>query len=191
MASHPATSRDFRSQTGPVRGPVLVKVWDPVVRLFHWTVVTAVMLNLLVLNPGGRFHRWTGYVAAAALLVRVIWGFVGTRHARFAEFVPGPRRLIRYLRDLGNGNQPHYLGHNPAGAVMMLALMGLLAVVSITGYMTQTDTFWGADWVEELHSVSANLILVLALVHALAALYESWNHRENLVWAMITGRKRR
>ncbi|WP_425104895.1 cytochrome b/b6 domain-containing protein [Ancylobacter sp.] len=168
-----------------------VRVWDPVVRLFHWTVVAGCILNLFVLEDGELPHKIVGYAVAAALVIRLVWGFIGTRHARFADFVPTPSRLSAYVRALLRGEEPRMLGHNPAGAVMMLALMALLAAVCLTGWMTTLDAFWGEDWLEELHEGLANAILVLALLHAAAALFESWRHRENLVWSMVTGWKRR
>jgi len=172
----------------PSAGVATVSVWDPVVRLFHWTVVAGCLLNLFVLEDLA--HEVVGYLVAAALVVRVFWGLAGTGYARFADFVPTPSGLASYLGALVRGREPRMLGHNPAGAVMMLALMGLLAAVSVTGWMMGLDAFWGEDWLEELHEGLANAILVLALLHAAAALFESWRHRENLVWSMVTGRKR-
>lgn len=168
-----------------------VRVWDPVVRLFHWTVVTGCVLNLFILEDGESPHRIVGYVVAGALAVRLVWGFIGTKYARFADFVPTPARLVAYVRALRHGHEPRLLGHNPAGAVMMLALMALLAGVCLTGWMSTLDAFWGEDWLEELHETLGNAILVLALLHAAAALFESVRHRENLVWSMVTGWKRR
>lgn len=168
-----------------------VMVWDPVVRIFHWTVVAGCLLNLFIVEDGEALHEIIGYVVAAVLLVRVIWGFIGTHYARFAEFVPGPRRLGRYLSALAKGREPRMLGHNPAGAVMMLALMALLAATCASGWMMGLDAFWGEDWLEETHEWLANSILVLALLHAAAAIIESHRHRENLVLSMVTGRKRR
>jgi cytochrome b len=167
-----------------------IRVWDPIVRLFHWTVVAGCVLNLFILEDGELPHEIVGYIVAAVLVIRFAWGFVGTRHARFSDFVPTPSRLKAYVAALVRGREPRVLGHNPAGAVMMLALMVLLAGVSVTGWMTTLDAFWGEDWLEELHEALANAILVLALLHAAAALFESWRHRENLVWAMVTGRKK-
>ena len=170
--------------------PRTVRVWDPVVRLFHWTVVTACVLNLFILRPGKLYHRYVGYVVIAAVLIRLVWGFVGSHHARFADFFPTPGRLIPYLRDLLAGRDQRHIGHNPAAAVMMLGLMALLLATAVTGWMSTLDAFWGEDWLEELHGGLANAILVLALIHAAAAIVESLRHRENLVWAMVTGRKR-
>ncbi|QIB33499.1 cytochrome b/b6 domain-containing protein [Ancylobacter pratisalsi] len=167
-----------------------VRVWDPVVRIFHWTVVTGCILNLFILEDGDLPHEIVGYVVAGALVIRLVWGFIGTRYARFADFMPTPSRLRRYVAALAKGREPRMLGHNPAGAVMMLVLMALLAGVCLTGWMMGLDAFWGEDWLEELHETLANAILVLALLHAAAALFESWRHHENLVWSMVTGRKR-
>ncbi|MBB5754050.1 cytochrome b [Prosthecomicrobium pneumaticum] len=175
---------------GAAQAPARVAVWDPVVRLFHWTVVAGVVLNLFVLEPGKTAHRTVGYTIAAALAIRLVWGFVGTRHARFADFFPTPRRLARYLGALRRGEEARMLGHNPLAAVMMLTLMALLAATATTGWMTTLDAFWGEKSLEEVHGTLGNAIMVLAALHAFAALFESWRHRENLVWSMVTGRKR-
>jgi cytochrome b len=170
--------------------PLQVRVWDPVVRLFHWSVVAGCVLNLAVFTDGKGAHRWIGYAVAAALIVRVIWGFIGTRYARFADFVPGPSKLVAYLKALALGRAPRFLGHNPAGAMMMMALMALLAGVSLTGWMLTLDAWFGDDNLEDLHEALANGLFVIAGVHVVAAVFESWKHRENLVRSMITGRKR-
>ena len=106
-----------------------VMVWDPVVRIFHWTVVAGCLANLFILEDLA--HEVIGYVVAAALAVRIVWGFVGTPYARFNDFVPGPRRLREYLTLLARGREPRRLGHNPAAAVMMLVLMALLAAIVV------------------------------------------------------------
>lgn len=167
-----------------------IRVWDPLVRLFHWTLALGCILNLTLLREVEPAHHYVGYVVLAAIAVRVLWGFIGTRHARFSDFVVGPRRLLHYTLKAVGGAAPRHVGHTPAGGVMMLALMALAATAGITGWMMQLDQFWGVEWVEELHEAVANLILVLAIVHVVAALIESWHHRENLIKAMITGRKR-
>lgn len=173
-----------------VETPARVKVWDPVVRLFHWTVVAGCTLNLFILEPGHRAHRYVGYTILTVLAVRLVWGLIGTHYARFASFFPTPKRLLPYVQALAKGREPRMLGHNPLAALMMFALMGLLAATAITGWMTTLDAFWGLKWLEELHGLLANLILVLVGLHALAAIVESWRHRENLVWSMVTGWKR-
>lgn len=167
-----------------------IRVWDPVVRLFHWTLALGCILNLTLLREIEPAHHYVGYAVLAALTFRVLWGFVGTPHGRFSDFVVGPRRFASYLRKALNGNAPRYVGHNPAGGLMMLLLMMLAAVAGVSGWMMQLDPFWGEEWVEDLHEAAANAILLLAIVHIVAALVESWHHRENLIKAMITGRKR-
>lgn len=165
-------------------------MWDPVVRIFHWGVVACCVLNLFLLPPGKIAHRYVGYAALALLALRLVWGFVGTRHARFSDFVRGPSAVLRYIRDFAAGKTKRFVGHNPAAAWMMLLLMGLLGAVGTTGWLTTLDALWGNKMLEEVHVVLANSIMILAGVHALAAILESWHVRENLIWSMVTGRKR-
>lgn len=167
-----------------------IRVWDPVVRLFHWTVVAGCALNLFVFEDGKAIHRYIGYAVAAVLAYRIVWGFIGTRHARFFDFVPAPAGLVRYVKALLGGKEPRFVGHNPAGAIVMLGLMVLLAAVSVSGWMLTLDANFGNEELQELHEALANAILVVAAFHAAAALFESWRHGENLVWSMVTGRKR-
>ncbi|PZM10038.1 cytochrome b/b6 domain-containing protein [Rhizobium tubonense] len=167
-----------------------IKVWDPVVRLFHWTVVSACILNLFILEEGKYWHRVTGYVVAAAIIMRVMWGFVGGKHARFVDFFPTPRKLMDQVSGILKRTEQRYIGHNPLASVMMLCLIALLSATALTGWMTTLDAFWGEKWLEQLHGTLANSIMVLAFVHAGAAVIESLRHRENLVWSMVTGRKK-
>ncbi len=170
-------------------GAAKVKVWDPVVRLFHWTVVAGCVLDLWVLETG-KLHRMTGYAIAVALAIRLVWGFIGTRHALFSDFFPTPRRTKVHVSALMTGQDDRYVGHSPLGAICMLLLMALLASTCLTGWMMGLDAFWGDEWLEELHDLFANAIMLLAIAHFLAAIVESWRHRENLIWSMITGKKR-
>lgn len=135
-------------------------------------------------------HRNGGYAVVHALAVRLVWGFFGCKHTRFSDFLPGPRRFMHFVRLLIVHWEPRYIEHNPAGALMILALMALLAFVSITGWMLETDRFWGVGWVEQVHETALNAIIITAVVHVAGALIESVRHRENLVWSMVTGCKR-
>jgi cytochrome b len=165
-------------------------VWDWVVRSFHWIVATGCFVDLFIVDDGREWHRAIGYAIAFALVVRVTWGFVGAGHARFSDFVPSPSRLLCYLRSLASGSEPRFLGHNPAGAIMILLLMALLASVLVTGSMLTLDAYFGDERLEALHSMLADALLTLVILHVSAALYESLRHKENLVWSMITGHKR-
>lgn len=168
-----------------------VRVWDPFVRIFHWSVVGACALNVTLLDDGKIAHRWIGYGVLALVALRLAWGVIGSRHARFADFVPGPKGLADYLGALARGREPRFVGHNPAAAVMILALLALLTAIGATGWMLTLDAFWGVEWVEDLHGALSTVLIALAAVHGMAAVFESVRHRENLILSMITGRKRR
>ncbi|MBE9607959.1 cytochrome b/b6 domain-containing protein [Chitinilyticum piscinae] len=166
-----------------------IKIWDPLVRILHWSLVLCVLGNFL--NESGEdWHRLAGYIASGIVLTRLIWGVVGSRHARFSDWFPTPSRLFPYLKALLRGQAPRHLGHNPAGAVMMLLLMVLVLSLGATGYMMGMDAYWGEEWLEELHEGIANTLIACVLLHVLAAVIESVRHRENLPLAMITGYKR-
>lgn len=174
----------------PGTGKSRVKVWDPIVRIFHWTVAGGVIANLTFLRHDENPHIYVGYAVVTALAVRLGWGFAARGHARFASFVPGPRRLLAYFGAMMRRGEPRYVGHNPAGAAMIVLLMVLLAMVGTTGWMMGLDAFWGVAWVETLHELTANLLIGAVALHVIGAIVESVRHRENLPLAMITGYKR-
>jgi len=169
--------------------PKSIKVWDPFVRLFHWSLVTCVVLNFFVLNDSEYAHKWVGYTAVVWVLARVVWGFVGTQHARFSDFFPTRLRVRHHLAALNAGAMPRHTGHNPLGALMMLALMAMVLLLGLTGWMQGLDAFWGQEWLMELHETLANALMVAAGVHALAALTMGRLERTHLVRAMFTGNK--
>lgn len=166
-----------------------VKVWDPLVRLFHWSLAACIFGAFLV-EEGDTAHQWLGYTALGLIAFRVLWGLVGTRHARFSDWVRGPRAVATYLRERLSGRSQRRLGHNPAAAVMILLLMAGVAAVGLTGWMQTLDAYWGAEWLEELHEALAYGLLALIGVHVLAAIVESVHYRDNLIAAMVHGRKR-
>lgn len=165
-----------------------VKVWDPLVRLIHWALAAAVIFALMSDESRG-LHKLAGYLAASLVLLRVIWGFAGPRHARFADFVYSPGAVLSYLRDVARLHPRRYLGHNPAGGAMILALFGLVLTASFSGWLSETDRFFGVFWVEAIHAASANLLIGLVVLHVLGVVTSSLLHGENLVRAMFTGRK--
>lgn len=174
---------------GAGTGKPTVKVWDPMVRLFHWSLAACIFGAFLV-EEGDLAHRLLGYTALGLIALRVLWGLVGSGHARFGDWVCGPRAVATYLRARLAGRSRRRLGHNPAAAVMILLLMAGVAAVGMTGWMQTWDAFWGAEWLEELHEALAYGLLVFIGVHVLAAIIESLHYRENLIAAMIHGRKR-
>lgn len=175
---------------GSEKPPATVKVWDPLVRVFHWSLAGLFLLAYATADEVENVHIAAGYTIAALLGLRIVWGFVGPRHARFSDFVRSPRAVLAYARDVALLRAPRYLGHNPAGGAMVVALVVMLIGTCATGYMMTTGSFWGAKWVEEVHETFASLTIGLVVVHVLGVLVASFEHRENLVKAMITGRKR-
>ncbi|UXY15929.1 cytochrome b/b6 domain-containing protein [Chitiniphilus purpureus] len=165
-----------------------VKVWDPLVRIVHWSLVVLVLGNLLN-EDGSQLHRYMGYAAVALVVLRVLWGWIGSRHARFDDWFPWPSRLLPYLKALLAGHPPRHLGHNPAGAAMMLTLLALIVALGVTGWMMDLDAFWGEEWLENVHETLADVLLGCVAMHVLAALAMSWWHGENLPAGMIHGRK--
>jgi cytochrome b len=184
-----AISSSAPTAAGHTEWPAVVRVWDPLVRLFHWSLVVRFTIAWLT-EEGKGLHRGAGYFVLGLVAVRLIWGFVGSRHARFVDFVPGPRRLLLYANSLRSGHPPRYLGHNPAGGAMIVLMLAMLILTGGSGWLMTTDAFWGIEWVEELHAIAANLTVVLVFAHVAGVIFSSLAHRENLVLAMITGRKR-
>ncbi|MDR3472012.1 MAG: cytochrome b/b6 domain-containing protein [Devosia sp.] len=179
-----ASSADVRRPLGTAR------VWDPLVRIFHWSLATSFAVAWLTRHSWADVHHWAGYAAGALIVLRLIWGFLGTPYARFTQFVRHPTTIIRYLSDILTGREARYLGHNPAGGAMVLVLMAAMAGAALSGWMMTTDTFYGVSWVEHIHDLLGNGLLLLVLAHLAGVALASIRHRENLVRAMISGRKR-
>ena len=169
--------------------PPTVLVWDLPVRVLHW---------LMVLSFAGAYltaesERWRllhvtlGYTMAGLVGFRIVWGLLGSRHAKFSSFVRGPAAVARYVRSLVDGRPEHHVGHNPAGALAILALLGLTLAIGASGWGVYNDV--GGEWIEDLHEGAANAMLAVIGVHIVAVLVSSWLHRENLVGSMVSGRK--
>lgn len=177
-----------------------VPVWDPLVRIFHWSLVGFFLLAYVTEDELLTVHVYAGYAVAGLIVFRLIWGLIGTRHARFSDFLTGPATLKRYLGQLVRGRAPRYLGHNPAGAAMVIALLVTLAAAAFTGMVLIAGDGSGplagtifanysGEPLKEVHEFFANLVLVLVVLHIAGVLISSLVHRENLVKAMVTGRK--
>lgn len=183
-AAPPATA------TNAIIAEPTVRVWDPFVRVFHWSLVVLFIVAFMTGDEVERVHVAVGYTIAGLVAARIVWGFMGTRYARFSNFVRPPAETLGYMRKVVQGSAPRYLGHNPAGGLMTIALIGMITAISGTGYMMSTDAFWGAEWVEDVHEGLVYATLGLIGLHVAGVLATGIKHRENLVMAMITGRKR-
>lgn len=181
-----------------------VKVWDLFVRFFHWVLVLLVAMAYFTQDDFLDFHVLAGLLILGLIFFRILWGFIGTPHARFSDFVFHPRAVFGYLKDLVTLKAKRYIGHGPAGGAMVVALLlGLLATTlsglallggqeyqgPLAGLMSGLGGFWSKA-VEEVHEFFAGLILFLASVHVMGVLFSSWAHHENLIKAMFTGKKR-
>jgi cytochrome b/uncharacterized membrane protein YkoI len=182
-----------------------VKIWDPLVRIFHWALVTAFTIAYFtddedVLLP----HVWAGYIVIGLLVFRLLWGFVGTTHARFSDFIYAPSAAIAFVRNTFKGKAKRYLGHNPAGGWMIIFMLIMIALISMTGLL-----LYGADEhagplagvmagaskdvtesLEGLHEFFANFTVLLVVIHVTGVVVESILNKENLARAMVTGMKR-
>lgn len=220
---------DTSAQARP--GSEEVRVWDPLVRIGHWLLVAGFFTAYIAGDDAQTVHVWAGYTVAAIVVWRLLWGLVGSRHARFSDFVRGPRAALAYIRGLPGGRSKRHLGHNPAGGLMILALIASLAGTTLTGMslyaveegrgplagliapaaqeMTAVPEGsaihddhdgddeehegeeGGGELLEGLHKFFVYLTLSLVGLHVVGVLVSSLAHGENLVRAMITGRKRR
>lgn len=167
-----------------------VRVWDLPVRLFHWSLVAVFAGAWATSEDFDSLHHFLGYTALGLVAFRILWGFVGSRHARFSDFVPGPAGLKAYLGQMLARREPRYLGHNPAGAAMILFLLTMVLGIGGTGWLMTTDWGWGSDTLEELHEGLVNFTTAAVAVHVLGAIYASLRHRENLIRSMLSGYKR-
>jgi cytochrome b len=205
--------------------PASTLVWDPLVRFGHWALVAAFAVAYLSAEEeaGGPdpLHVWGGYVVGVLVVLRVVWGFVGPRHARFSDFVCGPIAALAYFLDLIYGRARRYVGHSPAGGAMVIALLVCLAATVATGLIAYGEEGKGPlavvmvtdanangneaghralaerrgekteSTMGELHGLMANITVALVLAHIFGVVVASVVHKENLALAMITGRKRR
>lgn len=180
-----------------------IKVWDPLVRFFHWALVSAFIIAYITEEDFLSIHSWAGYLILSLLCIRFVWGFIGTRYARFSDFAYSTSNIVQFLKDTLRLNAKRYLGHNPAGGAMVFLLMFSLLITTVSGvvllgaeeqagpvalWFTQPESKW-ADVLEEVHEFFANFSVFLVFVHVAGVLVESLIHKENLVSSMINGFK--
>ena len=190
---------------------VEVRVWDPFIRVSHWLLAAAIFVDWFTDKPRW-MHVWLGYLAAMLVVMRVLWGFVGSEHARFADFVSSPRRVLGYLAELTRFSSKRYLGHSPAGGAMIIALLFMVAVTAGTGMVNLAQDEGAGPLAgviskverparipgqkrppllsKQVHETAANITLLLVILHILGVAFASFAHNENLARSMITGQKK-
>jgi cytochrome b len=188
-----------------------VRVWDPFIRVFHWLLAAAVIIDWITDEPRWT-HIWLGYLAATLMVLRVVWGFAGPENARFAGFVRGPAEVFGYLLALIRFSSKRHLGHSPAGGAMIVALLFMVAVTAVTGFVNQAQDIGTGPFAgfvakverpprvpgqrrppllsKQVHEAIANITLLLVILHVGGVALASFAHKENLVASMFTGRKR-
>jgi len=181
----------------------MVKVWDPLVRIFHWSLVIAFFTAYITEDDFLTLHTYAGYTVFGLILFRILWGIIGPRHARFSNFVTSPGTAWQYVKDTLRLRAKRYLGHNPAGGAMIVLLLVSLLITTLTGMATygaveSAGPFgnWlgtmgesGEDLLKEVHEFFANFVLMLVVIHIAGVIIESLLHRENLVRSMFHGFK--
>jgi cytochrome b len=181
--------------------PSTVKAWDPLIRIFHWSLVLSFVIAFVTEDDWMTVHIWAGYAVSSLIGFRLLWGLVGTRNARFTSFVRSRRAVVQHLKAMFTFKAPHYLGHNPVAAVMVILLLASIALVAFSGMVLiagegqgpLVDTLfssWSGDWMEDLHEFLANFTLLLIFCHLAGVLFSSLVEGENLAKAMVTGRKK-
>ena len=180
-----------------------IRVWDPLVRVFHWSLASAFLIAYITEDDFMTFHEYSGYLILGLIGVRITWGLIGTQYARFSNFVKPPKAVIQYLKDIASFKAKRYIGHNPAGGAMVIALLLSLLLTGITGmvYFGIEDqqgllASYVANWpsylndpLEELHEFFANLTFLLVILHIAGVLLASIQHGENLIRSMFNGKK--
>ena len=186
-ASNPAQKPDTSSNTAQTRQ---VRVWDILVRVTHWTVAAGITANLFFTEDGSELHQYVGYTVVGLVVIRLLWGLVGTRYARFSNFFPTPSRIKSHLSDVSvRRTDEQHLGHNPLAALMMFALWAVIIGLGISGYLMEANIFASKDVLEEVHEILANSLYLLVPLHIISAIAMSYWERQNLIKSMITGNK--
>lgn len=167
-----------------------IKVWDLPTRVFHWSLALS-FAGAYITSEGEKMraiHVMFGFTLLGLIVFRLIWGLIGTRHARFVSFIAGPSRVKAYLQSLLQRKPEHHVGHNPAGALAIVLLLILGMATGTLGFLAYNEI--GPDWIGDVHEVAANTMMAVVAIHIAGVVVSSVLHRENLVRAMLTGYKR-
>ncbi|MBU3612014.1 cytochrome b/b6 domain-containing protein [Polynucleobacter sp. MG-27-Goln-C1] len=178
---------DTIGATGKLRQSILV--WDMPVRVFHWLLVICFAGAWLTSESErlAMIHYAFGYTAGLLVLIRLVWGVIGTRYARFSQFLKSPKAVMEHFMAMLRGRPHHDVGHNPAGGLVMFVLMLLILLIGFTGYLTVKEFF--GNFASEMHEAVASLALALVILHICAAILMSVLERQNLVKSMVNGKK--
>ncbi len=174
--------------SGGSQGKKHGRIWDPLVRLFHWSLVAAFATAWWGKGEAW-IHEGAGKIVLVLIIYRVVWGLIGPGSARFENFLRGPLATLKYVGSILRGKPEHFAGHNPAGAAMIGLMLLTLAVTTVSGILMSTTALWGNAAIELVHGTAAYAMLFLIAGHLLGVLAAAIQHRENLVKSMITGRK--
>ena len=166
-----------------------VAVWDPLVRLVHWSLALTILLNGAFVEEESMTHEWIGYVALGLVALRLIWALIGPKHARFSAFPPIPMRAVNHLGAILSGDRKIHLSHNPLGALMVYNIWLSVIGLGVTGYMMTTLTFFGVDRDEEAHEAIFAWLIFSVVLHIAGVAFDSWRSGVNLARSMVTGRK--
>ena len=165
------------------------RVWDPLIRIFHWSIVIAFTANALFVEGDSKIHLWIGYFVAGAVAFRIVWGFIGTKYARFSNFPPNLKGASEQVMEIASNRKRLHMGHTPLGALMIYNLLLTLIVIAASGYLMTTDAYWGVRWMEELHEAAVFWAEFSVALHIAAVIFESLRLKVNLPKAMVTGVK--
>ncbi|MGV6805802.1 MAG: cytochrome b/b6 domain-containing protein [Ruegeria sp.] len=171
-------------------GARTVRVWDPLVRFIHWVVVLGVLVNAVFTDPEELPHEFVGYAVLGLVILRLVWGFLGPKPAKLSSFPPSPGAAVSHVREIGRGDRLVHLSHNPLGALMVYNIWLTLLVICATGIMMGTVTFFGVEWVEELHELAFNWLMLSIVLHVLGVVLDQRRTGVALVKAMISGSKK-
>jgi cytochrome b len=166
-------------------------IWDPIVRISHWLLVTAFFLNYFLLDPGSNQHQIVGYVAFSAVVIRLLWAFSRSGHAGFESVKLRPRDFILHFSHLKHRNMPSETGHNPIGWLMVIATWLIFIGLATTGFMLEeTDLFFGSSRIENIHYILSNSLYAIVIIHIFSVFFVGWWGRVSLIKPMITGNRK-
>jgi len=166
-------------------------IWDKFIRAFHWLLVLCFCLNYFFLEHGSSIHQAVGYTAAALVMVRIVWGFIGPPNARFKNFFPSFSGIKNHFYELKQRKMKQEQGHNPLGGLMVFAILVLFLVQAVTGFLREEiDALYGDSFLTSLHGISANIIFALVIIHIIAVFITAYLGKIELIRPMINGKRR-